>query len=91
MGGHVGGRHLARRGLVPVRRVDGGGLQPGVVQVLPVAEDGGRVVGVLAHRQDVALLVDGSDHPCQRLLVAEKSVMLRYQHVDGDPVRGEHK
>ena len=52
---------------VAVLRVERRGGQRGVLQVLAVAQRRGRGEGVLAHRQDVALLVDRANHTRHRL------------------------
>ena len=57
-----------------------------MVEVFSVTENSCSLVGILADSQDVALLVDGAHHPSQRLLLSQQSVVLRDQHVNGNPV-----
>ena len=82
----VGRGDLASSGHVLVSRVQRHGLELRVVQVLSVTEDSGSLVSLLTHRQHVTGLVNGPHHPGQCLLLPQQGVVLRYQHVDRDPV-----
>ena len=79
--GHVRAADLLLGPGVDVGGVQGRGQHLGVLHVLPVAEGGGREVGVLAHTEDVALLIYRPHHPRHCLGGAQQGVIVRHQHV----------
>ena len=76
MRGDVGGADLLLGLGVEVGGVQGGGQHLGVIHVLPVAEGGGRQVGVTAYAQDVAFLINRPHHARHSRRGSQQSIVV---------------